>query len=84
MIAPLARVTLATVRFGLHTGAPILDLVELHALCVLAVIRADSSTGKMLLGQARAKAGRICRARAAIVTARMAETRQPLLLEAHA
>ncbi|MDR6954141.1 hypothetical protein J2X65_003509 [Ancylobacter sp. 3268] len=58
------RMTWIVVRFSLNVRASFADFVELHALCTLVVARAQTPTGPMLLGQARAKVRRMRIARA--------------------
>ena len=54
------RMTWAVACFSFRVRASLADAIELHALCALALLRAESPTFKMCMGQARAKARRMC------------------------
>lgn len=53
------RMTWAVARFSFRVRASLSDAAELHALCALALVRAESPTAKMFIGQVRAKARRM-------------------------
>ena len=54
-----ARVAYAVSAYALHHRASLGDAVELGALCALALVRCESPTANLMLGQVRAKARRI-------------------------
>lgn len=55
------KIAYQAARFSLRNRAALADAVEVTALALLAYTRAASPTGKMYLGQVRAKARRMSR-----------------------